>query len=178
MTPEQVQEEALQVSKPFHSTDIHLLIKNTPVENMWKSVIRHRWNAETSEKLVVGNVTVAGDARHPLTPNLGQGGGSMALEDAIILTHKLHGALKRVNMAEQDHNEQERIHKALVEFQSERLERTYSIASASFNVGRVMQSGWTIIDSFRDWFFIPRALSKATFLTQMLFDVGELPKQI
>ncbi|KAI4374181.1 hypothetical protein MLD38_012205 [Melastoma candidum] len=35
-------------------------------------------------KLADGNVTVAGDAMHPMTPELGHGGG-LALEDAIIL---------------------------------------------------------------------------------------------
>ncbi|KAL9381737.1 hypothetical protein Peur_024772 [Populus x canadensis] len=35
-------------------------------------------------KLSTGNVTVAGDAMHPMTPDLGQGGGS-SLEDAVVL---------------------------------------------------------------------------------------------
>jgi 2-polyprenyl-6-methoxyphenol hydroxylase-like FAD-dependent oxidoreductase len=42
---------------------------------------------------VVGNVTVCGDASHPTTPNLGQGG-CMALEDGIIFARKLHQTFK------------------------------------------------------------------------------------
>lgn len=174
ITQEQIREEALQFSKPFHPADMHLVINNTPLENFWKSSIRHRLNKNPSESLVVGNVTVAGDACHPTTPNMGQGG-AMALEDAIVLTQKLHSALK--STPETQHHEQGRIHQALVEFQSARHERTYNITARSYAIGRVMQSGWTIVNCFRDWFLIPRNLNKETFLAHTLFDVGELPGQ-
>ena len=40
-----------------------------------------------------GNVTVAGDAMHPMTPDLGQGGCS-ALKDAVVLARCLSQAHK------------------------------------------------------------------------------------
>lgn len=97
----------------------------------------------------------------------------MALEDAIVLTQKLHGALR----SDTEHDEQERIHRARVEYQTVRHERTYSIVARSYNIGRVMQSGWSLVDWFRDWFLVPRSLKKETFLTHTLFDVGGLPGQ-
>ncbi|KAI4365499.1 hypothetical protein MLD38_021479 [Melastoma candidum] len=46
-------------------------------------VFRYPWDMLFG-KLADGNVTVAGDAMHPMTPDLGQGGG-LALEDAVVL---------------------------------------------------------------------------------------------
>uniref|UniRef100_A0A0A9DYJ9 FAD-binding domain-containing protein n=1 Tax=Arundo donax TaxID=35708 RepID=A0A0A9DYJ9_ARUDO len=38
-----------------------------------------------------GSLVLAGDAWHPMTPNLGQGA-CCALEDAVVLAHRLAGA--------------------------------------------------------------------------------------
>jgi 2-polyprenyl-6-methoxyphenol hydroxylase-like FAD-dependent oxidoreductase len=174
---EQIKEEALQqVSKSFPSTPLSLVIGNTPPEGFTKATIRHRLNTNP-ESLVNGCVTVAGDAAHPTTPNMGQGG-CMALEDALILTQKLYGMLRSTpNTEDHETPEHERIHQALVEFQRERHERTNFITTRSYRIGRMMQTGWTVVDFVRDRFVIPLVLNKNTFVAHTLFDVGKLPTQ-
>ena len=174
MSEEQIKEDALQqVSKSFPSTAMSFFINNTPLERFIKSTFRHRLNT-TSEAFVRDGVTVAGDAAHPTTPNLGQGG-CMAMEDALILTQKLYCALRAAPNTDQEVPEHERIHRALVDFQLERHERTNFITTQSYRIGRMMQTGWTVVDFFRDRVLIPMAYSKTTFLAHTLFDVGKLP---
>ncbi|XP_024402826.1 monooxygenase 2 isoform X2 [Physcomitrium patens] len=178
--PEQVKEEALQFSKTFQSPDLHFLINNTSVENLWKGSIRHRLN-KTTDHLVKGNVTVAGDACHPTAPYMGQGGG-MALEDAIILTQKLYHALREAPDTAGSQGaevageaDEERIHQALVEFQHERYSRTYSITLKSHQIGQANNSGWAVMDFYRDWFLVKKSLNKETFMLPAQFYVEELP---
>jgi hypothetical protein len=71
--------------------------------------------------------------------------------------------------------EHERIHLALVQFQQERHDRTYSLTVRSYKLGLVMQSAWSVICFYRDWFLIPKGMNPKHFLEHTLFDVGELP---
>ena len=71
-----------------------------------------------------GPVTLLGDAAHPTTPNLGQGG-SMAIEDAVVLAHALERA---PSLAE-----------ALAEYERRRVARTARIVQASFRFGKLAQ---------------------------------------
>ena len=71
-----------------------------------------------------GRVCLIGDAAHPTTPNMGQGG-CMALEDAIVLTKCLQ------NSAEAS--------EAFWEFEAQRFARTKFITERSLMLGRVGQ---------------------------------------
>ena len=173
--------EAVQeASKKFPMPFVASIINNTPGESFFKYSISHRLNTNP-ELLVNGSVTVVGDAAHPLTPNLGQGG-CMALEDALILTQKLYATLKTDANTHQDLlsvPEHERIHRALVEFQLERHDRTHSIATLSYIIGRKMtRQRWTVVEFFRNRFLIPLFYKKKVFLAHTLFDVGKLPGQL
>lgn len=170
-TPEQLKEEALERVKVFQSSDMQLCINNTPLGHFTKNAIRHRLNTAPPSSQVAGGVTLAGDASHPTTPNMGQGG-CMALEDAILLTQKLYSVLKAPAEGKPEH---ERIHLALVEFQQERYDRTYSLSVRSYKVGSIMQSGWSLMCLYRDWWLLPKSMNTETFLDHTLFDVGELP---
>lgn len=64
------------------------VIAATPSDQISRSRIVDRWTAGAFGK---GGVTLAGDAAHPQTPNLGQGG-CTALEDAVVLARALHQA--------------------------------------------------------------------------------------
>ena len=129
MTPEEVKQEALKLTKVFQTPSPHFCINNTPLEHFTKNTLRQRLNTRPSDSQVTGNVMVAGDASHPSSPDLGQGG-CMALEDGIILTRKLHHALvldKSVSHEDQSPDakstcESERIHKALLDFHAEAWE--------------------------------------------------------
>ncbi len=107
-------------------------IENTAIENITKSAIKHRLNSHESSSQVFDGVTLAGDASHPSTPNLGQGA-CCALEDAIVLAQKLSGALNpnteilktdqnsdgNINQMVTDEKLRQRINTALLEFQAE-----------------------------------------------------------
>ncbi len=72
----------------------------------------------------VGRVTLLGDAAHPCTPNLGQGGG-MALEDAVALARCLHNDSDPAP--------------ALVRYESLRRRRTGHIQRRSLLMGHIGQ---------------------------------------
>lgn len=71
-----------------------------------------------------GRVVLLGDAAHPTTPNLGQGG-CMAIEDAVVLAHALAAA---PTFAE-----------AFAAYQAARVTRTNAIVDASNRFGRIAQ---------------------------------------
>lgn len=75
-----------------------------------------RWSA--------GRVVLLGDAAHPTTPNLGQGG-CMAIEDAVVLAHALGRAPSFVE--------------AFAAYEAARVARTNATVDASNRFGRIAQ---------------------------------------
>ncbi|CAK9211090.1 unnamed protein product [Sphagnum troendelagicum] len=162
-------------------------IENTAIDYITKSALKHRLNSHESSSQVFDGVTLAGDASHPSTPNLGQGA-CCALEDAIVLAQKLSGALNpnteilktdqnsdgNINQMVEDEKLRQRINTALLEFQAERHERTHPLVVQAYNTGMLMQSDWSLVCFLRNWFIIPR-INRQTFLQHTLFDVGKLP---
>ena len=71
-----------------------------------------------------GRVTLLGDAAHPMTPNMGQGGGQ-AIEDAVVLARCL------LQEAE--------VSAALAAYEHRRVERANGFVSRSYQLGRVAQ---------------------------------------
>lgn len=173
MTPEEVKQEALKLTKVFQTPSPHLCINNTPLEHFTKNTLRQRLNTRPSDSQVTGNVTVAGDASHPSSPDLGQGG-CMALEDGIILTRKLHQALvlEKKSVSQEDHSsdakstcESERIHKALLDFHAERHGRTFALTKRAAMARQGLKSPNSAA----------QVLHSPDFLSHTLFDVGKLP---
>jgi 2-polyprenyl-6-methoxyphenol hydroxylase-like FAD-dependent oxidoreductase len=72
-----------------------------------------------------GRVTLLGDAAHPMTPNLGQGG-CQAIEDAVVLAECLATG---GNMVQE----------ALAAYEKRRRERTNQIVSRSWRLGKLAQ---------------------------------------
>jgi 2-polyprenyl-6-methoxyphenol hydroxylase-like FAD-dependent oxidoreductase len=62
------------------------LIHATPLTSLVRNEVYDRW---PSRKWGEGSMTLLGDAIHPATPNLGQGG-CLAIEDAAVLARSLH----------------------------------------------------------------------------------------
>jgi 2-polyprenyl-6-methoxyphenol hydroxylase-like FAD-dependent oxidoreductase len=176
ITPEEIKQEVLQLTKDFQVPHFTSCVDNTSMETLIKNTLRHRINMKpTWETQVASNVTVCGDASHPSSPYLGQGG-SMAFEDAIILARKLHQALKSKESQISKVSESERIHQALLDFHRERHGRTYALTHKAYMIGRVSAFADTAIKCFlRDWFFIPLAVGRGNHLEATLFDVGNLP---
>ncbi|CAK9213343.1 unnamed protein product [Sphagnum troendelagicum] len=175
ITPEEIKQEVLQVTKDFQVPQFTSCVNNTSMETLIKNTLRHRINVKpTWETQVASNVTVCGDASHPTAPYLGQGG-SMAFEDAIILARKLHQALKSKESQISKVSESERIHQALLDFHRERHGRTYALSHKAYMIGLSAIADTAIECFIRDWFFIPRAVGRGNYMEPTLFDVGNLP---
>ena len=98
-----------------------VLLEATPPENILRTDINDR---KPVPSWTQGRVTLLGDAAHPTTPNLGQGG-CMAIEDAVVLGHCLG---KHAAFAD-----------AFAAYEQRRVEHTSKIVNASFQLGRVAQ---------------------------------------
>jgi 2-polyprenyl-6-methoxyphenol hydroxylase-like FAD-dependent oxidoreductase len=99
------------------------LIDATPAETILESKIVDRapiphWHSE--------NLFLLGDAAHPMTPNLGQGG-CQAVEDAIVLAH-LFRALRDGRLAAAEIG---------ARYEQHRMARAYDIVERSFKFGRL-----------------------------------------
>jgi 2-polyprenyl-6-methoxyphenol hydroxylase-like FAD-dependent oxidoreductase len=97
------------------------LLECTRAEHVLRTDIHDRAPASSWSR---GAVTLLGDAAHPTTPNLGQGG-SMAIEDAVVLAH----ALERAPL----------LAEALADYERRRVARTGRIVQASFRFGKLAQ---------------------------------------
>lgn len=75
-----------------------------------------------------GSVCLIGDAAHPMTPNMGQGG-AQAVEDAYSLSRFL--------------SEHADVSNAFEAFQARRFRKVKSIVNTSFYLGSFIHSGWT-----------------------------------
>jgi 2-polyprenyl-6-methoxyphenol hydroxylase-like FAD-dependent oxidoreductase len=175
ITPEEIKQEILQLTKDFQVPDFTLCVNNTSMNSIVKNTLRHRINKKPTWKTqVAGNVTVGGDASHPSTPNIGQGG-CMALEDSIVLARKLHQALKSKESQISKVSESERIHQALLDFHRERHGRTYALTRRAHMVGVFALAPTATICFFRDRIFIPIAIATGNYMAPAVFDIGGLP---
>ena len=105
-----------------------------------------------------GRVTLLGDAAHPTTPNMGQGG-CMAIEDGAVLANAL------VRHAE--------IPAALREYERRRFRRVAGIVRQSLLYGQVAQWERPAAVRLRDALFrlIPDAVSRRAMRGMFAFDV-------
>ncbi|OMO74539.1 Monooxygenase, FAD-binding protein [Corchorus capsularis] len=119
-----------------------------------------------------GNVCVAGDALHPMTPDLGQGGCS-ALEDGVILARCLAQALLKSSAGgEEEIDEHKRIEMGLKNFAQERRWRSFDLVSTSYMVGFIQQNNGKMMNFFRDK-FLSKFLS-GLLLSKANYDCGKL----
>ncbi|XP_059670988.1 monooxygenase 2-like [Cornus florida] len=131
-------------------------------------MFRHPWDI-ILKNLSKGTITVAGDALHPMTPDLGQGGCS-SLEDAVILGRHIgevfirHGRLVPQEAAE-----------AVARYVKERRWRVAGLITGSYLSGWVQDngSGWWM-KFFRDAIFYK--LLYPRIMGAVSYDCGKLPK--
>jgi 2-polyprenyl-6-methoxyphenol hydroxylase-like FAD-dependent oxidoreductase len=104
-----------------------------------------------------GRVTLLGDAAHPTTPNLGQGG-CMAIEDAAVLARCLC--------------ETEDVAAALRAFEARRFRRTAWITRESLRYGRIAQWQHAAAVRLRETIFraTPAAVVRSTMGRMIAFD--------
>lgn len=123
--------EAVDVVERSEMSDAAPLRLRPPLSLLWTSISK-------------GNVCVAGDALHPMTPDLGQGGCS-ALEDGVVLARCLGDAI--IHGAG---TEKERIESGLREYAGMRRWRSVDLIGTAYVVGFVQQSGNPIVSFLRE----------------------------
>lgn len=111
-----------------------------------------------------GNVCVAGDAFHPMTPELGQGG-CAALEDGVVLARCLGDAFAHGYACES-------VKAGLEKYADERRGRAIRLVTAAYVVGFVQQSNNTVVKFLREKFL--SGLLAKLMVDMADFDCGEL----
>ncbi|KAG0606879.1 hypothetical protein M758_9G175700 [Ceratodon purpureus] len=172
--PNKIKEEALSYIQGWPS-DIQECIRNTPLESFSRSNLRDRWSIPlVTPQQAANGITLAGDAAHPMTPNLAQGG-CTSLEDSIILTRKLCEALRTEKKEEDPSVLAKRISSALTEYESERWARTFRLTVKSFVFGSLLALDSSLICFFRDNVALPIAFRASVVFGSSKFDCGALP---
>ncbi|XVE93894.1 hypothetical protein REPUB_Repub01dG0233600 [Reevesia pubescens] len=157
--------------------EIKSVLEKTPVDGLILSPLRTRqpwevWGANISK----GNVCVAGDALHPMTPYLGQGGCS-AMEDGVVLARCLAQALKKPHgeTKEREYYEEEeykRIEMGLKNYAKERRWRSFDLICSAYMVGVIQENNGKIMSFFRDKLLSP--FLAGLLLRKADFDCGNL----
>jgi len=117
-----------------------------------------------------GGVCVAGDALHPMTPELGQGG-CAALEDGVVLARCLGEAFSHCHGHEQD-DEGRRVKAALEKYAEARRWRSIQLITAAYVVGFIQQSNNAVVRFVRDKFL--SGLLAKTLVAMADYDCGTL----
>lgn len=135
------------------------LIATTPPAGVLRNDV---WDRPPARVWSVGRVGLIGDAAHPTTPNLGQGG-CLAIEDGVALAR-----------AVATHPDPAR---ALLAFTAERYGRAAEIVRESWRFGRVGQWENRAACAVRNRVFrsVMRWSGERMFAKYAAFDVGPLP---
>ena len=118
----------------YHAPVADILEHTTDEQLLWNDIL----DFKPVEHYAFGNVVLAGDAAHAMTPNLGQGAG-MAIEDAAVLTF----CLSRGATAEE----------AFHHFEQLRQKRVSSIVNGAFQLGKIAQSDSPLLSRLRNNLF-------------------------
>ncbi|XP_059070683.1 LOW QUALITY PROTEIN: monooxygenase 3 [Cryptomeria japonica] len=137
----------------------------TVKDSLNMTVLRFRWpwNILTT-RACKGSVTAAGDAVHPMTPDLAQGG-CCALEDAIVLARCLAESLNGRNNTD---NEGQIVEEALKTYVDERKWRWVWLVSQVYITGLVQQSSSDFLRFIRDKVVLKFMSPKDMFIQYLL----------
>ncbi|XP_004290734.1 PREDICTED: zeaxanthin epoxidase, chloroplastic-like [Fragaria vesca subsp. vesca] len=158
--------------------EVRAVMENTVLDAFISSPLRYRHPWEILwGNISKGNVCVAGDALHPMTPDLGQGG-CAALEDGVVLARCLGEALLKNrrqeirNESEEGKDEYKRIEIGLNKYASERKWRSFDLISTAYVVGSIQEADGKIMTFLRDKFFSP--ILAGLLLKKADYDCGNL----
>ena len=145
------------------------LIRATPLTALVRNATLDR---DAVKRWTEGCVTLLGDAIHPLTPNLGQGG-CLAIEDAAVLAR----CLKQFVSNAQNENRSEAIRTALRHFESLRYSRSATVARFSRLYGVVGQWENQTAVRMRGWLhsIVPAALVQRWLRWTFDYDAYNVP---
>ncbi|ERN01123.1 hypothetical protein AMTRI_Chr03g52630 [Amborella trichopoda] len=165
--PTLLKKEALQLvqSWPQELLDI---IEKTPDEGVIKTPLVDRWLWPlVSPPGSAHGLALAGDAWHPMTPNLGQGA-CCALEDAIVLSRNLAKALEVNGFGGSS------VDQALEAYTRERWGRVFPLAVRSNLVGSLLQWENGVGCFLRDNVVVPKLVRLGPLLEHTNYDCGTL----
>jgi 2-polyprenyl-6-methoxyphenol hydroxylase-like FAD-dependent oxidoreductase len=133
---------------------VRAVVEATPSERILRTDIHDRVPISSWSR---GRVTLLGDAAHPTTPNLGQGG-CMAIEDAVTLAHALAS--------------QPDVGRAFALYEDRRVARTARIVEDSFKFGKIAQLEGRFSTWLRDLLLVatPESVVGARMLAAARFE--------
>jgi 2-polyprenyl-6-methoxyphenol hydroxylase-like FAD-dependent oxidoreductase len=136
---------------------IRALIEQTPISAIFRTDIHDRPPVQSWAR---GRVVLLGDAAHPMTPNMGQGGGQ-AVEDAAVLARCLAS--------------EPELPTALTRYQALRVPRANGFVSQSRRLGEVAQWENPLACWVRDRIFqlVPQSSIRANLRRVLTFDAGQ-----
>ncbi|KAJ9553876.1 hypothetical protein OSB04_017921 [Centaurea solstitialis] len=148
------------------------MVEKTLLDNISCAQLKFRlpWNI-LFNNIVKNNVCVAGDALHPMTPDIGQGGCS-SLEDSVVLGRCLGEALLKKSNDDDDDDEFERIEKGLEKYRRDRTWRSFSLISVGYCVGFMQESKGKMMSFLRKVWFSNYTAN--VFVKMANFDCGDL----
>ncbi|XP_040382094.1 monooxygenase 2-like [Oryza brachyantha] len=166
--PAALKREALDLVRGWPE-DLVAVMRDTPEDAVVRTPLVDRWLwpglAPAASR---GGVVLAGDAWHPMTPNLGQGA-CCALEDAVVLARRLAAAAGAAGSAAgASYGE------AMREYERERWWRVFPLTARAGLVGALVQWGNPAVCAARDGVVIPRLVRLGPFLEHTNFDCGLL----
>jgi 2-polyprenyl-6-methoxyphenol hydroxylase-like FAD-dependent oxidoreductase len=158
--------------------EIKAIVENTELDFIISSPLRYRHPWELLwGNISKGNVCVAGDALHPMTPDIGQGG-CAALEDGVVLARCLAGALLKEQSGEtkekgdKEREEYKRVEMGLKKYAKERRWRGIELISTAYMVGFFQQGDGRVTTFLRDK--ILAGYLSGLMLKRADFDCGKL----
>ncbi|KAK9867118.1 hypothetical protein WJX84_005919 [Apatococcus fuscideae] len=173
-SPEEAKREALSQVEGW-AKGVDAAIRDTPAESISRSRIVDRWLAP-GLAYGKGAVTLLGDAAHPMTPNLGQGG-CTALEDAVEVARALAATRKQQEGVPQTAAWRSvttpAIAEALRGFEKQRSKRVFPLAARSWGMGAALQLPFPPVTAVRN-FVVSNMYNPAGFLDHALYDCGSL----
>ncbi|KAL4433828.1 hypothetical protein ABPG75_000269 [Micractinium tetrahymenae] len=177
-SPAAWREEALAVVQGW-AWGLPEAVEATPLEDLSRSRLVDRWDLPPLPSRGGASITLAGDALHPMTPNLGQGG-CTALEDGLVLARCLQqegvpaaaAALEGGSNGSGGGGQQraaEAVRAALRRYEAERAKRCLPLTVRSHLMGAALQAPFPPIALARD-LAVQYAFSPAHFLDHATYD--------
>ncbi|XP_009769330.1 monooxygenase 2-like isoform X1 [Nicotiana tabacum] len=160
------------------SKEAYNILQRTSLDSLYcaKLKLRSPLNILMRDNIVKRNTCLVGDALHPMTPDIGQGGCS-ALEDSVVLARCIAEPFSRklpTGILEklEDDEFYNRIKVGLEKYAKARRWRIFNLISTSYLVGLAQESNGKVISYLREKFLAQFTIE--TMLRMGDFDCGKL----